>query len=124
MAKQSRLEQEGFIKRPELEMMNDYQKGDQTTEYNSGHKDAISDGDIKGKGVGVTPNPYLVPNRNASKTSYTPTMRTDAGGGALDINKREELLNVNLYNEDSEYGPESVDTSKNIEAGQYFFTIK
>ena len=120
MAEQSRLEQEAFIKRPELEMMKDYQKDNQ---YSANHKDAQSDGDVMGKGVGTTPNPYLVPNRNASKTSYTPNMRTDAGGGSLDISKRNELLNINIYNEDKQYGPESVDTSKNIADGQYFFKV-
>ena len=124
MAQQSRLEKEGIQKRSSLELMNDYMKGDQSTEYSANHKDAQSDGDAKGKGVGSTPNPYLVPNANASKTSYTPTVRTDAGGSSVDINKRNELLNINIYSKDTEYGPNSVDTSQNIANGQYFFKVK
>lgn len=117
MAKQSRLEKEAFIKRPELEMMNTYQ--DDINEYSSEHKNAISDGDVKGKGVGTTPNPYLLPDENGSKTSFKPTLRTDAGGGALDIAQRDLLENINIYGPLNEYGTNSVDTSKNIADGQY-----
>ena len=117
MAKQSRLEEEAFIKRPELEMMNTYQ--DSINEYSSGHKNAISDGDVKGKGVGAAANPYLLPNPAEPKTSYKPTLRTDDGGGALDIITREALESINIYSKKAEYGPNSVDTSKNVADGQY-----
>ena len=117
MAKQSRLEKEGFIKRPELELMNTYQ--DDVNEYSSEHKNAKSDGDVKGKGVGVASNPYLLPDENGSKTSYKPTLRTDDGGGAVDIAQRELLENINIYDPTNEYGTNSVDTSKNIADGQY-----
>ena len=117
MAQQSRLEKEAFIKRPELEMMNTYQ--DDINEYSSEHKNAISDGDVKGKGVGVAAHPYLLPNPEESKTNYKPTLRTDDGGGALDIATRQTLENINIYSKENQYGPESVDTSKNVADGQY-----
>ena len=117
MGKQSRLEKEGFVKRPELEMMNIYQ--DDVNEYSSEHKNAKSDGDVKGKGVGTSTHPYLLPNENDSKTSYKPTLITSEGGGAIDIAKRDELQNINIYNELNQYGPNSVDTSKNVADGQY-----
>lgn len=117
MAKQSRLEKEGFIKRPELEMMNTYQ--DDVNEYSSEHKNAKSDGDVKGKGVGTATHPYLLPNELESKTSYKPTIITNDGGGALDIAQRELLENINIYSKENQYGPQSVDTSKNVADGQY-----
>jgi hypothetical protein len=117
MAQQSRLEKEAFIKRPELEMMNTYQ--DDINEYSSEHKNAISDGDVKGKGVGGSAHPYLLPNPDEPKTSYKPTLRTDDGGGALDIAQRETLENINIYSRENQYGPNFVDTSKNVADGQY-----
>ena len=90
-------------------------RGDQTTEYSANHKDAISDGDAKGKGVGVAPG------RNKG-IPYS--LRSDAGGSSVDEAKRAELMNMNTYSKDDEYGPESVDTSKNIADGQYFFKVK
>ena len=117
MGKQSRLEKEAFIKRPELEMMNTYQ--DEFNEYSENHKNAKSDGDVKGKGVGTASNPYLLPNENESKTSYKPTLITDQGGGAIDIQQRALLEGINIYGPDNQYGPNSVDTSANVADGQY-----
>lgn len=117
MAKQSRLEKEALDIRPELELMNSYQKN--INEYSEDHKNAKSDGDVKGKGVGAAAEPYLLPNENASKTAYKPTLRTDSGGGALDIAQRDHLININIYSETNAYGENSVDTSKNIADGQY-----
>lgn len=122
MARQSRLEKEGFEVRPELEGMNDYQR--ENNEYSENHKDAKSDGDVMGKGVGVAAQPYLLPNENASKTGYKPTLRTDDGGGSVDISMRQTLENINIYNETNSYGENSVDTSKNIADGQYFFVVR
>ena len=44
---------------------------------------------------------------------------TNDGGGALDIAQRETLQNINIYSELNQYGPNSVDTSKNVADGQY-----
>ena len=112
---QSRLEKEAFIKRPELEMMNIYQ--DDVNEYSSEHKNAKSDGDVKGKGSGSASYPYLLPNADEPKTSYKPTLKTDEGGGIVDITQREMLENVNIYNRENQYG--NVDTTKNVADGQY-----
>lgn len=118
MAKQSRLEKEAFIKRPELEMMNTYQ--DDINEYSSEHKNAISDGDVKGKGVGSASYVYLTPDGTLPKTGHSrQTLRTDAGGGSVDIAQREYLQNINIYDKENQYGPNSVDTSKNVADGQY-----
>ena len=118
MAQQSRLEKEAFIKRPELEMMNTYQ--DDINEYSSEHKNAISDGDVKGKGVGGASYAYLTPDDTLPKTDHSrQTLRTDAGGGSVDIAQREYLQNINIYDKENAYGENSVDTSKNVADGQY-----
>jgi hypothetical protein len=50
---------------------------------------------------------------------------TTAGGGAYDIHGRNgvggrnRLMTYNIYNNDNAYGPDSVDSSMNIEDGQY-----
>lgn len=119
MANQSRLEEEGLKLRHDAIVKNDYQRGDQNSEYSEIHKDAKSDGDVKGKGVGTAANPFLVPNRNGSKTSYKNTLITDDGGSIVDKTQRNYLESINLYNETREYGPQSVDTSANVADGQY-----
>ena len=118
MGKQSRLEQEAIEKREDLLLMNDYQSND---EYNEDHKNAKSDGDIKGKGTGVAPFAYLLPDRNAPKTIGKTTVNTSSGGSGLDIQQRETLLNINLYSPINSYGPDSVDTSIIVGKGQYTF---
>lgn len=119
MGKQTRLEQEGIQKREELLLMNDYQATD--NEYNENHKDAKSDGDLRGKGTGAAPFAYLLPDRNAPKTIGKITVNTNSGGSGLDVQQRETLLNINLYGPMNSYGPDSVDTSSNVEKGQYTF---
>lgn len=115
--KQTRLEREAIESREELLVKNDYQRGD--NEYSENHPDAKSDGDPLGKGVGTAATPYLLPNEKASKTSYTPTIRTDDGGGGLDVAQRNLLKGINIYSALNAYGPDSVDTSKNVADGQY-----
>lgn len=122
MAKQSRLEKEGLQQRPQLEMMNDYQGS--INEYSEQHRDAQSDGDVMGKGVGAAAQPFLLPDENASKTSYKPTLRTDAGGGSIDIAQRNLLASTNIYSDMNAYGENSVDTSANVAKGQYVFKVK
>lgn len=120
--KQTRLEREAINTREDLLVKNDYQRGD--NEYSENHKDAKSDGDPLGKGVGTAATPYLLPNEKASKTSYTPTIRTDDGGGGLDVAQRNYLKEINTYSQLNAYGVDSVDTSKNVAEGQYVVTIK
>ena len=118
MAKQSRLEKEAIDLRKETLLKNDYGK---ENEYSTEHPDAQSG--EKGKGVGVG-EPYLLPDPLASKTSYKSTLITDKGGNTADINKRQEAQMINIYGPNNQYGPDSVDTSVNIEDGQYYFTVK
>lgn len=122
MAKQSRLEIEGIDKRNELSVISDYQKG--TNEYNESHKDALSDGDPQGKGTGVPLGMASQPGSTTNKGISYANMDTQHGGGSYDIDGRngvggrKYLSTINLYNSDSAYGPESIDTSKNVADGQ------
>lgn len=101
MGKQSRLEQEAIEKRKELEVKIKYNSEEQYTEESSV------------KGTGTTSNPYLVPDRNGSKTTYKPTVNTMSGGSEVDKDKRLGLEVINLYGPTNEYGENSIDTSAN-----------
>ncbi len=122
MAKQSRLEAEAIETRKEHLVKNDYQK--LTNEYNETHPDALSDGDALGKGTGKDIT-YSLPDATKSKHQYTHNVDTENGGGLYDIEGRNGIGGrkrasvVNLYSSVSQYGEDSVDTTKNIEDGQY-----
>lgn len=124
MAKQSRLESEAIQHRDVLLVKNDYMKGSEQ-EYNEEHKDARADGDPLGKGtgnpLGTAPRPGTTDNK---AISYANVNTKDAGGqydveGRNGVGGRERLVAMNLYGPDSSYGLDSVDTTKNVEAGQY-----
>lgn len=122
MAKQSRLEAEAIETRKEHLVKNDYQK--LVNEYSETHPDALSDGDPLGKGTGndIT---YSLPDATKSKHQYTRNVDTANGGGQYDIEGRngrggrKRASVVNIYSSVAPYGEDSVDTSKNIEEGQY-----
>ena len=125
MAKQQRLEIEALEMRKKLVQENDYQKG-ADHEYSSDHKDALSDGDPLGKGTGVPLGVASRPGEDPSKGISYRNMDTKHGGGKYDIegrpevgkSGREQLMVMNLYNEASAYGVDSVDTSANVAEGQ------
>lgn len=139
MSKQSRLENVAISKRDSLIIKNEYSKIE-GKEYNEGHKDALSDGDPKGKGNGVSMG-YAIPETNSfnisnegirvQKINYSTivTQETDTNtiGGEYDRNGnptikksgRNALMGINKYNSSNEYGEDSVDTTENILLGQY-----
>ena len=117
MAEQSRLEQEGINYRQTRVLNKDRYQRD-LNEYGAGHPDAMSDGDVRGKDVEDSVYTYLVPNKNESKTSYKETVRTDAGGNSVDINKRKGDSLINMYSDNAQYGIDSIDMSQNIAEGQ------
>lgn len=122
MAKQSRLEAEAIETRKEHLVKNDYQK--LVNEYSETHPDALSDGDPLGKGTGNDMT-YSLPDATKSKHQYTHNVDTTNGGGQYDIEGRNErggrkrATVVNIYSSAAPYGEDSVDTTKNIEEGQY-----
>lgn len=125
MAVQTNLEKTGFEKRRELEVRNDYNKNE---EYNYTHPNAISDGDVKGKGTGSGGHTHVVPSDDKSVTTrYNYGMFDSTRGGGLydiegrnGIGGRQFLQTISKYDSEHQYGAHSVDTSANIKDGQYF----
>lgn len=125
--KQSTLELRGIEKRREEIIRSDYNKNDA---YSESHEDAISNPEDKnkvlGKGTNSGGHQHYVPDASKPKTliNYS-NFDTTNGGGAYDIYGRNEqggrnrLIKINLYNKDNAYSQNSIDTSSNIEDGQY-----
>ena len=125
MAQQTNLEKKGFEKRQELEVRNDYTRNDQ---YSSSHKDALSDGvSPLGKGTGHGGHTHVIPSDDKSNiTGYDYSQfDTQNGGGVYDIKGRNGiggrtfLAAISKYNESHEYSRNNIDTTLNIEDGQY-----
>jgi hypothetical protein len=125
--KQSSLEINAIEERHNELVRSDYNKNNA---YSESHEDAISNPEDKnkilGKGTNSGGHQHSVPDKTKSKTLFNySNFDTNNGGGAYDIHGRNEqggrnrLLKINLYNKDNAYGPNSVDTSANIEEGQY-----
>lgn len=132
MARQSKLEKIAIDKRDELEVKLDYRQG-AFTEYDENHPDAISDGDVLGKGAPSNSEAYI-PIGDEKSTLFKNTINIEKGGGKYDIkgtegvdkafqgkSGREYLMSINKYRngDGCEYGENSVDTSANVlEHGQ------
>lgn len=129
---QTCLERIGIDKRPVELNRNDYQS---YNEYSVTHPNALSDGDMKGKGTGHGGHTHYLPDCNkAVMTDYghfnSPidysNFDTDNGGGLHDIEGREHiafsgrnrLTGINNYSAISQYGRQSVTTDLNIQDGQ------
>lgn len=123
-AKQTRLEQQGMISRPEALVRNDYEKNN---EYSDLHTDALSNGDPQGKGTGHGGHTHSVPDATKPKSIDYSDIDTLNGGGLYDIEGRNGqggrtfLKNISLYNANYEYGLNLVDTSANLSEGQVRF---
>lgn len=139
MSKQSRLENIAISKRDSLIIKNEYSEIE-GKEYNETHKDALSDGDINGKGNGVSIG-YAIPETDSfhisnegvrvQKINYSTIVTHENGantiGGEYDRNGnpsikrsgRNGLMNINKFTPGNEYGEDSVDTTENILLGQY-----
>ena len=125
--KQSSLEKKGIVARHEHLVRSDYNKADG---YSAEHEDALSNPENKnkamGKGTGNGGHQHYKTNHDLPPTliNYS-NLNTTAGGGAYDIHGRNDvggrnrLISYNIYNNDNAYGPDSVDSSLNIEDGQY-----
>lgn len=125
--KQSRLEEEAISARHEQIVRSDYNKSDA---YSESHEDALSDPNNEnkplGKGTNSGGHQHYIPDASKPKTLYNySNLDTTSGGGSYDIygknqiSGRNRLVGYNIYNKDNAYGPESVDTSANINEGQY-----
>lgn len=124
MGKQTCLEKNGIERRQEELVRNDYNR---TDDYNDRHPDALSTGDPQGKGSGNGGHTHSIPNCDLPKGMYNYSSIDTVSeniGGSYDINGRNGiggrtfLKNISLYNENNQYGINSVDTTLNIEDGQ------
>lgn len=125
--KQTRLEQEGIQARKEQTIKNDFSKNGEI--YNEENDLALSHDDELhplGKGSGHGGHTHVVPNRRASKTAIDRSQfDTERGGGSYDIfgmndaGGRKRSTMINLYSANYQYNENSIDTSKNIEDGQW-----
>lgn len=122
---QTCLEKRGIEARADQTVRNEYTINDQ---YTPTHKNALADGDVKGKGVGGSHGHWL-PNCNADKNMIKydnfSTNPADEIGGKYDIEGRngiggrKQAMASSLYNYLSPYSANLIDTSKNQEDGQY-----
>lgn len=139
MSEQSRLENIAITKRDSLENMNEFQNFEGRV-YDETHKDALSDGDVDGKGNGVSlgyaiadPNSFNINSTGTrtQKINYTSIITHENGsstiGGVYDrkgnpkIPKsgREGLATINKYGPGSEYSASVIDMTANLKEGQY-----
>lgn len=126
-AKQSTLESRGMEERQIESVRSDYGKNNV---YSEAHEDALSHPDepekVLGKGTNSGGHQHYTPDHSKPSTliNYS-NFDTASGGGYYDIHGRNEqggrdrLLKINIYSKDNAYGPNSVDTSANINDGQY-----
>ena len=126
-SKQSNLERKGIEERHIQIVRSDYSANDA---YSESHEDALSNpsdkNKILGKGTNSGGHQHYTPDYTKPSTLFNySNLDTSAGGGAYDIygrneqGGRERLLKMNFYSKDNAYGHDSVDTSANIEDGQY-----
>ena len=118
---QTFLEKKAIDLRQEANVRNDYEKNDV---YSINHKDAISDGDVKGKGTGHGGHTHTMPDQNKLSAINYSTFDTNGGGNVYDIEGfkgkggRNFLTTISKYSKENEYGVNSVDTSANLADGQ------
>lgn len=122
---QSCLEKRGIEQRHDELVRNDYQRED--NEYSVIHKDALSDGDERGKGTGHGGHTHYLPDCNGpiGMINYS-NFDTFNGGDNYDINGRNDVggrrkaMATSIYNQERQYGMTSVSTELNRIEGQYF----
>lgn len=127
---QTCLEKQGINARHEQTLRSDYNINN---EYSSVHPDSISDGDVQGKGhPTVKGHTHWLPScdgtpNNRIKYDNFATSPEDQIGGKLDIDGyqdrpgRKTQMARSLYNYQEPYGSNSVNTTANINDGQYYF---
>lgn len=121
---QTCLEKRGMEERHNEITRSDYNIEDQ---YGVTHKNALSDGDEKGKGTAHGGHTHFLPDctKPTGLIDYS-NFDTENGGGCYDIkgrngiSGRERALATSMYNKESQYGANLVDTSANVADGQYF----
>ena len=115
---QTCLEVNGIEERNQEVVRNEYNT---TNDYNSGHENAISNGDKKGKGNGSNGHTHYLPDCSKPKTYIDYSnfdTYSEAGGiydieGRNDVGGRQKNIMMSKYNAKNQYGAHLVNTSKN-----------
>lgn len=122
---QTCLEKRGMEERHDEIVRSDYSIEDQ---YGPTHSDAISNGDPQGKGTNHGAHSHWLPNCQGpiGRINYS-NFDTQNRTVACTISKvvlvylgRKQSLARSLYNMENAYGPTAVDTTLNVQDGQYF----
>lgn len=118
---QTCLEKKGIESRNETIVRNDYNKSEK---YEDTHIDALSNGDVKGKGTGHGGHTHSIPDCNKPSVINYSNFNTENGGGLYDIEGfegrggRRFLQTISLYNEENQYGAHMIDTRANRDDSQ------
>lgn len=124
---QSCLEKRGIDERQREIVRSDYNKEDS---YSAEHKDAISDGDVQGKGTNHGGHSHWLPNCDLGTTmiDYSNFDTTNGGGlydikGRNGIGGREYNNNISMYSKERPYGSELINTAESVAQGQYVMQL-
>ena len=120
---QSCLEKRGIEERSVEIVRSDYNIENQ---YGPSHPDALSNGDVNGKGTGHGGHTHYLPdcNKPTSTIDYS-NFDTLSGGGLYDIEGRNDVggrkkaINSSLYNNERQYSANLINTEINLRQGQY-----
>lgn len=120
---QSCLEKRGIEERSVEIVRSDYNIENQ---YGPSHPDALSNGDVNGKGTGHGGHTHYLPdcNKPTSTIDYS-NFDTFNGGGLYDIEGRNDVggrkkaINSSLYNHERQYSANLINTEINLRQGQY-----
>ena len=120
---QSCLEKRGIEERSVEIVRSDYNIENQ---YGPSHPDALSNGDVNGKGTGHGGHTHYLPdcNKLTSTIDYS-NFDTLSGGGLYDIEGRNDVggrkkaISSSLYNHERQYSANLVNTEINLRQGQY-----
>lgn len=119
---QTCLEKRGIEEREKEIVKNDYTLDDQ---YSAVHPDAVSDGDVQGKGTMHGGHTHYLPDcsKDRNYIDYS-NFDTANGGGKYDIDGRngvggrKKSLAISMYNAEHQYGANLINTSENRANGQ------
>ena len=121
---QTCLEKRGMEERHEEITRSDYNIENQ---YGASHPDALSDGDVQGKGTGGSHGHWLPDCTKPGGYIDYSNFYTENGGGKYDIEGRcdlpgrNQMLARSMYNKEYQYGAQLVNTEQNRIDGQYAY---
>lgn len=120
---QSCLEKRGIEERSVEIVRSDYNIENQ---YGPSHPDALSNGDVNGKGTGHGGHTHYLPdcNKPTSTIDYSNFDTLNGGGlydieGRNDVGGRKKAINSSLYNNERQYSANLINTEINLRQGQY-----